>query len=123
METQILHDMSDELKSFIIQYVNSYISWDILTYFFDTPGIIRADAEEIASSIGRDVEKIQPILETMYTKGILVGMEEHNKRLYSPNTKGSFYSIISKFLQFTATRQGRLQTIYMITAEKFKREE
>ncbi|MBD3272166.1 MAG: hypothetical protein GF384_06480 [Elusimicrobia bacterium] len=123
METPIHSTVSEDLKSFISHYVSSYAAWDIVTYFYDTPGTIRADVDEIASSIGREPSDIKPILEHLTAMGILFVVDQHTKHLYAPNNKSQVKDLIHKFLRFTATKQGRLKTIYLITSERFKKEE
>ncbi|MFH1379168.1 MAG: hypothetical protein ABII23_02705 [bacterium] len=121
MESSIIKDIPQELKSFIVTVVNSYTAWDILTYFYDAPRMIKADAEEVASSIGRDTNEVQEVFNGMLTKEVLNSIEQDGKKLYISNLQGKMYTIIDQFLKFTSTREGRLKTIYLITSERFKR--
>lgn len=120
MAQQLINDIPDELKIFIVNIVNSYTAWDILTFFYDTPGTIRADADEVASSIGRDITEVSPVLQSMNVRGILCVTSRDDRVIYAPSQGGSSYQDINRFLNYTSTRQGRLKTIYMITSERCK---
>lgn len=120
MEASIIKDIPPDLKSFIGLIANSYTAWDILTFFYDAHRQIKADAEEVASSIGRDLEQVKSIFDLMQEKEVLSVIDKNGKKVFVSNTQGKMYNNISEFLKFTSTREGRLKTIYMITAEHFK---
>lgn len=123
IEPSIISDIPHDLKDFIVSIVNSYAAWDILTFFYDAHRPIKADLDDVASSIGRDIEQVKSVFDLMQEKEILLVTEKEGKKIFVSNLQGKMYNVISKFLQFTATREGRLKTIYLITSEKFKRVE
>jgi DNA-binding MarR family transcriptional regulator len=74
-EGRIMHatkynELDNELHSFIEQYVDSFIKWDLVAYFHYNAGA-RGTPEEIAGKLGRKTEDIKEALEMLDKKGLL----------------------------------------------------
>lgn len=89
--------------------------------FFDSPGSVKADEEEIALSIGRDPHEVQPVLAFMHSEGLLSSLQVNDKTLFAGNTGHQSYQTVTDFFKYTATREGRLKIIYYITERRFYR--
>lgn len=123
MDAAVLNDVPEDLNKFISTVVGSYTAWDVLTFFYDTSGIVKADLREVAVSIGRDITEISPALESLSAEKILSLETREGKTIYTANPSGESHGLIKRFFEFTATRQGRLKTIYIITELRFKKSE
>lgn len=121
MTAAVLNGIPADLKSFIDKFITSYIAWDILTFFYDTRSKVKADSDEVSMLIGRDGSHVYPVIELMKNEGILSCTQENGRTIYSTNLQGQFYQVIRDFFEFTAKREGRLKTIYMITEKRFYR--
>ena len=123
MDSTVVKDVPEDLMQFISTIVCSYTGWDILTFFYDTRGTVKADAEEIAASIGREIKDVSPLLDAMKQQEVLAAIVKDDKTVYATHAGGTWYRLIKKFIEFTGERQGRLQTIYILTELRFKKSE
>ena len=123
MDSAVVKDVPEDLMQFISTIVCSYAGWDILTFFYDTRGTVKADTEEVAASIGREIKDVSPLLDAMKQQEVLAAIVKDEKTVYATHTGGKWRQLIKKFIEFTSERQGRLQTIYIITELRFKKSE
>ena len=123
MDSAVVRDVPEDLMQFISTIVCSYTGWDILTFFYDTRGTVKADAEEVAASIGREIKDVSPLLDAMKQQAVLAATVKDEKTVYATHAGGTWRQLINKFIEFTGERQGRLQTIYILTELRFKKSE
>ncbi|MFH1283058.1 MAG: hypothetical protein ABII27_05280 [bacterium] len=114
-DNSIESDISTRLKDFINDVVVSYITWDIITYFYTGEDEKTRSLEEIADSIGRDKINVLPVLYRLEKQGIL-RIEKRDNRIFCvfPASSEKF-ELVKEFVKFAENREGRLKIIYIIT--------
>jgi hypothetical protein len=61
---------SGDVYRFVDEYIDSFISWDILIYFHRKPGAIETSAS-LASRLGRNESDVEPEVDRLIKKGVL----------------------------------------------------
>lgn len=62
--------LGDELNNFIEEYVDSFVKWDLVTFFSFNPDIT-GSAEDLASRLGRKTDEIEEALNNLAEKQLL----------------------------------------------------
>ena len=92
-----------ELKSFINQYVTSFLAWDLLVFFHKNPGVADV-ADQLAIKLGRLTDDIERAAGELAEKAVL--KQEHGIFMYEPDDK--VRSRVGEFVSALDDRETRL---------------
>lgn len=103
-------NLDPQVGSFVEEYVDSFITWDLILFFHENPYTI-GSSSSIAMSIGRLGSDIEPYLEKLADKGIL----SHEFRagdgadtIYAYKPEPDFEKMVMEFKRALKDRASRL---------------
>lgn len=102
-------ELDKELHRFIEEYVDSFVKWDLVTYFCynaDAAGT----AEEIASRLGRKTSDVEGALKDLGKKGLLK-RDDGDEQIYSYTSKTELREKVSDFCEALEDRDKRLEIL------------
>ena len=102
--------LDKEITSFIDEYVNSFIKWDLITFFSYNPDAM-GTAADIASRLGRAEKDAEKALEDLVRKDLLKKQSEGKKTLYSYEPSDELKAKAASFVQCLEDRTKRLQIL------------
>jgi hypothetical protein len=76
--------LGDELNNFIEEYVDSFVKWDLVTFFSFNPDE-SGTSEDLAARLGRKTEEIEEALENLTEKKLLKLGEKDKTYSFSPS--------------------------------------
>jgi hypothetical protein len=113
MATASTLTMTEELLDFIQTRVNSFIRWDLVRYFNDSP-TRKETCEQVAKGTGRDVHTVGRELEGLVEVGILTSEDKAGVRQYKLVRDKHTRQLIKQFMQACHDRQFRIEAIQAI---------
>ncbi len=111
--------LDNDLHSFIEQYVDSFIKWDLVAYFHYNAGA-RGTPEEIAGKLGRKTEEIKEALETLDAKGLL-SHEGDSGDVYFYQASSDLKDKVTCFCEALEDRDKRLEILAKLLRLKTSR--
>jgi hypothetical protein len=116
-----LDNVIPEVISFVDRYIDSFVTWDVLAYFHENPGIERK-LSGISVDVGRKVSSLEPVLESLAEHGVLESEtdpgEEPSYR-YTPTSGFGFE--MDRFLEATRDRTNRLAIVSRVLQKEARR--
>ena len=111
--------MDEALETFLRDKENSFIKWDLVRFFHDTP-YAKDTAENIARYTGRDIPTVEDELTDLVDKQILVRQEIADKVVYGLVDDIEVREIIHRFMEACHDRNFRVKVInQVIQARQF----
>jgi hypothetical protein len=107
----------EEVKEFVEGYVDSFVEWDLIVFFYSNPQI-KADIPTLAARLGREEKTVRPAVKSLTAKGIL---REGAKGTFEYHPSGSTAIQIEKFVSALETTEGRLSVLLCVLEKISKR--
>jgi predicted transcriptional regulator len=106
-------DMDPQLLEFLQLKVNSFVKWDLVNFFYDSPHTTDT-AENIARYAGRSVETIRTELAELAQDGVLEESRLGGMTVYSLASDPHILEMLEQFVKASDDRQFRVKAIYHI---------
>ena len=110
---RLMADMDPHLLEFLQLKVNSFVKWDLVRFFHDSPHTTDT-AENIARYAGRGVEAIRAELAELARDGVLEENQLGGMIVYSLSTDPEVRQLLEQFVKASDDRQFRVKAIYHI---------
>lgn len=114
----LINEISEDVKSFIYSYVDSFIKWDLVKLLYKNKKSYNT-LEDVSRLLGRDKDMIITEINDLVSKGIIL-TEKKDKTVYTYTSDKSINEQTKKFLEFCSQREARLKVIFLILKEKRK---
>jgi hypothetical protein len=111
LTARVMKDMDPELLDFLTMYVDSFIKWELLRFFYENPSTIDT-GENIARYAGRPVNDVQNDLTELTRDGILQAIPMGPMPVYTLNPDSNLHVRLEKFIEATKDREFRRKAIY-----------
>jgi len=102
-------------ETFLRYRVNSFIKWDLVRFFYDNPHTVDT-AENIASTIGRDVRTVQHELDGLVSADVLDANTLDDGRVYRYSTNPESRRLVAEFMHECHNREFRVKAIQHVIA-------
>jgi hypothetical protein len=110
---RLMADMDPQLLEFLQAKVNSFVKWDLVNFFYDSPHTTDT-AENIARYAGRSVETIRTELAELAQDGVLEESRLGGMIVYSLASDAHVREMLEQFVKASDDRQFRVKAIYHI---------
>ena len=110
---RLMADMDPRLLEFLQSKVNSFVKWDLVNFFYDSPHTTDT-AENIARYAGRGVETIRTELAELARDGVLEESRLGGMTVYSLASDPEIREMLEQFVKASDDRQFRVKAIYHI---------
>lgn len=111
--------MDESIEAFLRDKVNSFIKWDLVRFFHDTP-YAQDTAENIARYTGRDIQTVEDELTDLVAGNVLIRHEISGKSVYGLVDDAEVRAIIHRFMEACHDRNFRVKVInQVIQARQF----
>jgi DNA-binding transcriptional ArsR family regulator len=110
---RLMADMDPQLLEFLQSKVNSFVKWDLVNFFHDSPHTTDT-AENIARYAGRSVETIRTELIELARDGVLEESRLGGMTVYSLASDPHVRELLDQFVEASDDRQFRVKAIYHI---------
>ncbi len=100
----------DELRKFIERFVDSFVSWDLIVFFQNNPGIVDTPTG-LASRLGRKEEEVRKALDGLCQKGLLRKKEGGGKEVYIYSPPPHLKKVVDEFTKSLDDRSFRLRVL------------
>ncbi len=111
LTARVMKDMDPELFDFVTTYVDSFIKWDLLRFFYENPRTMDT-GENIARYAGRTAKDVQAELQDLTRRGLLIEMPVENMRVYMLKADPEIRTRLQRFVEATQDREFRRKVIY-----------
>jgi DNA-binding transcriptional ArsR family regulator len=108
-----LDNIDPELLGFLKKYVNSFVKWDLLHFFYNNPHTIDT-VENIARYAGRDQETVQRELSDLARRGLLEETQMGEMTIYALVDDPDLRERLAKFVEASEDREFRVRAIYHV---------
>jgi len=116
-----LDDLAPEILAFVDEYIDQFVTWDVLAYFHENPEVERR-ADGVAMDIGRRASAINPVLKSLEDKGVLEAeIDEADDPAFRYTATADFREHMEEFLAATRDRTNRLAIVSRILQKEAKR--
>ena len=110
---RLMADMDPHLLEFLRLKVNSFVKWDLVRFFHDSPHTTDT-AENIARYAGRGIETIRAELGELARDGVLEENQLGGMIVYSLSADPEVRHLLEQFVKASDDRQFRVKAIYHI---------
>ena len=110
---RLMADMDPRLLEFLQSKVNSFVKWDLVNLFHDSPHTTDT-ADNIARYVGRGVEAIHTELAELVHDGVLEESQLGGMLVYSLASDPYIREMLDRFVKASDDRQFRVKAIYHI---------
>ncbi len=111
LTARVMADMDPDLFDFLKTYVDSFVKWDLLHFFYENPNTIDT-VESIARYAGRASEDVEPELEQLTRRGLLVETSLGDMTVYALRADPGLRIRLEQFIKATRDREFRRKAIY-----------
>lgn len=101
-----------EMREFIEQYIDSFLAWDLVVFFFSNPQIVET-VPGLALRLGRKAQEVKEAISKLADKGIVV-MASIDPATYRYNPSEEQKKLIERFVTQTADQIFRLQVLSLV---------
>lgn len=102
--------LDKETTAFVNEYINSFVKWDLITFFSYNPEAIGTVAD-IAGRLGRTEKDVREALANLVRKGLLGKRSEGGKTLYYYEPSDELEKKVTSFVKCLEDRTQRLQIL------------
>lgn len=116
-------NLDPQVSMFVDDYVDSFITWDLILFFHDNPYTVGSPSS-IAMSIGRLGADIEPFLEKMTGKGILsheFRAGDGAETIYAYKPEAEFEKMVREFKRSLKDRASRLIIVSKVLQKEARR--
>ncbi len=113
LSARLMGDMDPELLEFLKTKVNSFIKWDLVSFFYKNPHSTDT-AENVARYVGRDTSAIEAELGELVGTGVLERHRVGELWVYSLASDAAMRKLVDRFILACDDRQFRAKAIYHI---------
>lgn len=113
LAARLMGDMDPELLEFLKTKVNSFIKWDLVSFFHSNPHTADT-SENVARYVGRDASTIEVELGELVEAGVLERQNAGDLTVYALATDATMRKRIEQFILASDDRQFRVKAIYHI---------
>lgn len=106
-------DIDPALLNFLHTYVDSFIKWDLLRFFFNNPHTIDT-VDNIARYAGRNPETVEQELAELAERGLLEETQMGTLVVYALSGDPEIREQLARFIQASEDRQFRIRAIYYV---------
>ncbi|HOV48569.1 MAG TPA: hypothetical protein PLM06_08050 [Anaerolineae bacterium] len=106
-------DIDPVLLDFLNQYVDSFIKWDLMRFFFNNPHTIDT-VDNIARYAGRNQETVGQELAELAERGLLEETHMGALVVYALSADPELRDRLTRFIQASEDRQFRIRAIYHV---------
>lgn len=106
-------DIDPNLLGFLNKYVDSFIKWDLLRFFFNNPHTIDT-VDNIARYAGRNPESVEEELAELAMRGLLEETRMGSLVVYALSADPETRDLLARFIQASEDRQFRIRAIYYV---------
>jgi len=106
-------DIDPDLLDFLNQYVDSFIKWDLMRFFFNNPHTIDT-VDNIARYAGRNQETVGQELAELAERGLLEETHMGALVVYALSADPELRDRLARFIQASEDRQFRIRAIYHV---------
>jgi len=110
---RVFRDMDPDLLAFLNQYIDTFIKWDLLRFFYNNPHTIDT-VDNIARYAGRDEETVHQELVSLAAKGLLEETKMGEMVVYALTADPQIRKLLSRFIEASEDRQFRVRAIYHV---------
>ncbi len=111
-------DIDKELSRFIEEYVDSFVKWDLITYFYYTADS-NGSPTEISSRLGRKQDEVEEALKILSEKGLVEYNKERDIYTYTPTEE--LEKRAEQFCEALEDRDTRLDILAKLLRYRTKR--
>lgn len=116
-----LDNVSPDVMEFVDRYLDTFVTWDVLVYFHENPGIEKK-ISAIALDIGRRITSLQPSLTALAEQGLLASeVEPGDEPSYRYAPTSEFKSGMDRFIEATRDRTNRLAFVSKVLQKEARR--
>ncbi len=101
--------LGDELNQFIEEYVDSFVKWDLVTFFSFNPDAA-GTAEDLAGRLGRKTEDISEALANLTSRRLL-RLSQDGDKVYSFQPSPELLERVTGFCEALENRDKRLEIL------------
>lgn len=105
------------MDSFIAEYIDSFVKWDLVTYFSFNPDA-SGTAEDLAAKLGRKTEDIASALEALAQKRLLSETSNGQDKIYKFAPSDELRGKVNMFCEALEDRDRRLQILAKLLHSK-----
>lgn len=116
-------NLDPQVGAFVEEYIDSFISWDLILFFHENPYTVGSPSS-IAMSIGRLGSDIEPYLERLSDKGILVREyrgQGGTETIYAYKPEPDFEKMVIEFKRALKDRASRLIIVSKVLQKEARR--
>lgn len=116
-------NLDPQVSSFVEEYIDSFISWDLILFFHENPYTVGSPTS-IAMSIGRLGSDIEPYLERLADKGVLVRefrAGDGSETIYAYKPEPGFEKMVIDFKRALRDRASRLIIVSKVLQKEARR--
>ncbi len=116
-------NIDPQIGVFVEEYIDSFISWDIILFFHENPYTVGSPTS-IAMSIGRLGSDIEPYLERLADKGVLtreLRSGEGTETIYAYHPEPDFERLVIEFKRALRDRASRLIIVSKVLQKEARR--
>ncbi|MDY0019671.1 MAG: hypothetical protein RBT47_06705 [Anaerolineae bacterium] len=110
---RVFRDMDPDLLEFLNSYIDTFVKWDLLSFFYNNPHTIDT-VDNIARYAGRDEETVQQELTGLAAKGLLEETKMGELVVYALTPNLKIRDQLSRFVEASEDRQFRIRAIYHV---------
>ena len=100
-------ELEADLEKFIEEYVNSFIKWDLITYFYNNVGVFDA-AHALAIHLGRKESDVTKALSELAEKKLIMKVKRDGEDVYHYSPSIEISEMVSSFIEALEIREKRL---------------
>lgn len=116
-------NLDPQVSLFVEEYIDSFISWDLILFFHENPYTVGSPAS-IAMSIGRLGSDIEPYLERLADKGVLFReyrASDGSEVIYAYKPEPEFEKMVMEFKRALKDRASRLIIVSKVLQKEARR--
>lgn len=116
-------NIDPSVSSFVDEYLDSFITWDLILFFYENPFTVGSPSS-IAMSIGRLDSDVLPYLEKLVDKNILskeLQVRDSSETIFSYVPEKNFESSVEEFKKALKDRASRLMIVSKVLQKEAKK--
>ncbi len=111
--SHLMDDIDPDLLAFIRIRVNSFIKWDLVSFFHDNPYTVDT-ADKIATYVGRESQVIRRELDALAESGVLAVSGTPDQPIFGLAPDPTMRDLVRRFRQACEDRQFRVRAMYHV---------
>ncbi len=116
-------NIDPNVSSFVEEYIDSFITWDLILFFYENPFTVGSPSS-IAMSIGRLDSDVLPYLEMLVAKEILsseLQVRESPETIFSYVPDKGFETRVEEFKKALKDRASRLMIVSKVLQKEARK--